>query len=177
VTSVTVPAGRRGALSRTATRNARVRRHDGDEPWARRHALLPAVFVAIGIIGLIVTWTGISTTVSLSRQSRWLGLGIGSVVLGGLGVVLWLFVGLTNLGRLRRDVLGELALRAAEDAQAVPVEAIEQDTRFGIATGMRRHHRAGCELLVGKDVRWLDAAETAETGTAPCGICAPAVRA
>jgi hypothetical protein len=175
VTSVTVPGSRREALRRPATRNARVRRHDGAEPWARRHAVLPAVLTAIGLIGLIVGWTGISDTVSLSRQSRWLGLGIGSVVLGGLGVVLWLFVGLTNLGRLRREVLHELALRAAQDAAEHPVDAVEADTRFGFVTGMRRHHRAHCELLVGKDVTWLSAAEVADTATSPCGICATVV--
>jgi ABC-type nickel/cobalt efflux system permease component RcnA len=162
-------------LARTATRNARVRRHDGDEPWARRHAVLPAVLTAIGLIGLIVGWAGISNTVSLSQQSRWLGLGIGSVVLGGLGVVLWLFVGLTNLGRLRRDVLHELALRATQDAQHEPLEAVEHDARFGIVTGMRRHHRASCELLAGKDVTWLEATDEAVTGSSPCGICAPGV--
>jgi ABC-type nickel/cobalt efflux system permease component RcnA len=174
VTSVTVPAGRRGALSRAATRDRRVRHHDGAEPWARRDALLPGLLTALGLIGLIVGWLGISNTVALSRQSRWLGLGIGAVVLGGLGVVLWLFAGLTNLGRLRREVLGELALRAAEDAQDDPFEAAH-DARFGIATGMRRHHRADCELLAGKTVTWLEADEVPATGTAPCGICRPEV--
>jgi hypothetical protein len=174
LTSVTVPAGRRKALGRATTRTSRVRRHDGAEPWARRDALLPGLLTAVGLIGLIVGWVGISDTVSLSRQSRWLGLGIGSVVLGGLGVVLWLFAGLTNLGRLRRDVLGELALRAAEDAQDEPLEATH-DARFGIAAGMRRHHRPECELLAGKTVTWLEADEVPATGTAPCGICRPKV--
>jgi hypothetical protein len=175
VTSVTVSGSRRGTLGRAATRERRVRRHDGDEPWARRDAVLPGLLTALGLIGMLVGWLGISNTVSLSRQSRWLGLGIGSVVLGGFGVVLWLFVGLTNLGRLRRDVLGELALRTAEDAPDGPVEVVEHDGRVGIATGMRRHHRADCELLAGKNVTWLEAADVPATGTQPCGICRPEV--
>jgi hypothetical protein len=175
VTSVTVPAGRRGALGRAAARNGRARPvHDGAEPWARRDALLPALFIVLGLVGLLVGWLGISDTVSLSRQSRWLGLGIGSVVLGALGVVLWLVAGLTNLGRLRREVFTDLARRAAEDAQPEP-DRIEHATHWGIVNGMRHHHRADCELLEGKDVRRLDAAEVAASGTQPCGICRPEV--
>jgi hypothetical protein len=173
VTSVTVPAGRRGALGRSATRNGRVRHHDGAEPWARRDALLPGLLTLLGLVGLLVGWLGISDTVSLSRQSRWLGLSIGSVVLGALGVVLWLFVGLTNLGRLRRDVLAELARRAAQVAPDEPSESA-RDVRLGIVTGMRHHHRAECELLAGKDVRWFEASDVA--ATQPCGICRPEVR-
>jgi hypothetical protein len=171
VTSVTVPGSRRGALGRAATRNGRARRaHDGTQPWARRDALLPALLTLLGVVGLLVGWLGISDTVSLPRQSRWLGLGIGSVVLGALGVVLWLVAGLTNLGRLRREVFTDLARRAAQDA---PDQVIEHAARWGIAKGMRHHHRADCELLEGKAVRWLDAAEVAASNTAPCGICRP----
>jgi len=170
VTSVTVSGSRRGALGRAATRNGRARRwHDGAEPWARRDALLPALLTVLGLVGLVVGWLGISDTVSLSRQSRWLGLGIGSVVLAALGVVLWLVAGLRNLGRLRRQVLADLA-RAAEHAQPEPDE-VEAEARFGIVAGQRRHHGADCELLMGKDVRWLTAAEVAASGTAACGIC------
>lgn len=171
MTSVTVPGSRRGAVGRTATRNSRVRRHDGAEPWARRDAVLPGLLTVLGLVGLVIGWVGISDTVSLSRQTRWLGLGIGSLVIGGLGVVLWLVSGLTQLGRLRRDVLAELALREGQHEQSV--EVIDAGARWGIATGMRRHHESDCELLVGKDVRWLTAAEVADSGTLPCGICRP----
>lgn len=172
MTSVTVPGSRRGALGRAAARTARVRRHDGDEPWARRDALLPALLTVLGLVGLVVGWLGISDTVSLSRQTRWFALGIGSVVLGSLGVVLWLVTGLTNLGRLRREVIAGLALRAAADAPVEPA-AVEHEVRFGVVAGMRRHHRADCELLAGKEVRWLTADEV---GTMPaCGICRPEV--
>jgi hypothetical protein len=174
VTSVTVSGSRRGALGRAATPRRARRRHDGAEPWARRDLLLPALLTVLGLVGLFVGWLGISDTVSLSRQSRWLGLGIGSVVLGALGVVLWLVTGLTNLGRLRREVLADLTRRAAEDAGTEPGEVIEH-ARWGIVAGMRHHHRADCELLEGKDVRWLDAAEVATAGTAACGMCRPEV--
>jgi hypothetical protein len=175
VTSVTVSGSRRGTLGRAATRNGRARRlHDGAEPWARRDALLPALLTVLGLIGLVVGWLGISDTVSLPRQSRWLGLGIGSVVLAGLGVVLWLVAGLTNLGRLRRAVVADLA-RAAQDAQSEPEEGIEHTAHWGIVTGQRHHHRADCELLEGKNVRWLDAAGVAASSTAACGICRPEV--
>lgn len=178
MTSVTVSGSRRGTLGRAAARNGRARRlHDGPEPWARRDVLLPALLTVLGLVGLVVGWLGISDTVSLSRQSRWLGLGIGAVVLGALGVVLWLVAGLTNLGRLRREVLADLARRAAEDARSQPDEVIEHAARWGIVAGMRHHHRAGCELLEGKAVRWLDAAEVAAAGSAACGICRPGVTA
>jgi hypothetical protein len=174
VTSVTVPDTRRGALGRAATRSSRARRlPDGAQPWARRDAFLPGLLTVLGVVGLLTAWLGISDTVSLPRQSRWLGLGIGSVVLAGLGVVLWLAAGLTNLGRLRREVFAELARRAVTQAQHEPDASIEHATEWGIANGMRHYHRADCELLDGKDVRWLDAAAVAASNTVPCGICRP----
>ena len=45
--------------------------------------------------------------------------------------------------------------------------------RFGIAAGMRRYHRGDCDVLVGKDVRWLDARSPVFADALPCGMCRP----
>jgi len=166
-----VSAGiRRGTSGRTATRAARGHPHEGREPWGRRDVVLLALLAGTSIAGLVVTWVGISGTVSLARQARWLGLGIGSDILAGLGMVAWLATGLARVARLRAQVTAVLETgrtKISEDQSASPVP------EFGIATGMRRHHRAGCTLLAGKSVRWLDAEALSVAGTLPCGICRP----
>jgi hypothetical protein len=131
-----------------------------------------AVVGAAGLVGLVVTWVGISGTVRLSTQARWLGLGIGSLILAGFAMVGWLIVGLLRISALRRDVVAALNARTAA-AGAGPTADSVGVPLFGVAPGMRRYHRPDCLLLVGKKVVLGSPEAHAEAGLTPCGICAP----
>jgi hypothetical protein len=134
--------------------------------------------VIVGLLagaGLVVGWVGVSGTVRLDTQAGWLGLGIASMLLGTLGMVGWLVIGLAAVTRLRRTVIEDLTARSVrrEAAHPAQVEAADGDRLFGITAGMRRYHRAECELLAGKEPRWLDEQALVFAGTRPCGICRP----
>jgi hypothetical protein len=151
--------------------------HDGPEPWARRDALLPGLLIAAGVVLLVIGWFGISDAIALNRQMRWLALGITGIIVGGLGMVVWLLFGLTTITRLRRAVYAEIDRRVslAERAADAPAAATaEARVGFGTVTGMRHYHRADCLMLAGKQASFAAAAEFTEAGLTPCGVCLPA---
>lgn len=134
------------------------------------------LLLAVGLIGMIIGWAGISGTADLKKQTRWLGFGIGSLIVAGLGMVTWLVAGLVSIAKLRRGVMRDLAVRYPEAENARGSEETAQHQAvgtFGIATGMRRYHRADCDILVDKEVRWLDSESLHFAGALPCGMCDP----
>ncbi len=166
---------RRGARRRSATeRTAPLRIADREEPWNRRAGVVPAILLALGVIGMVVGWVGISDTADLEEQARWLGLGIGSLIVAGIGMVVWLLAGLVSVSTMRRSVMHDLAIRYPADVPQTALTA-EQPLvgQFGIATGMRRYHRPDCDVLIGKTVQWQDEEFFLSAGTTPCGMCLP----
>jgi hypothetical protein len=155
------------------TRAARARRapHDGPEPWARADALVVAIVLMIAVVGLVIGWFGISDTVDLNDQTRWLGFGIGALMLGGFAMVGWLLRGLIRVATLRREVLAVLDRR--HPASAAPTPVLTDRQGLGTVVGMRRYHRADCQMLAGKDVTLAAATAHVEAGLAPCPICRP----
>ncbi|MGQ0844018.1 MAG: hypothetical protein ACT4QF_07765 [Sporichthyaceae bacterium] len=172
---------RRGTRHRSvAERGTRPAVLDRPEPWNRFAAFVTAVLVGLGLIGMFVGWFGTSGTADLESQAGWLALGIGSLILAGFGMVVWLLLGLIAVGALRREVVADLtARRAARAGEAVSAGAEAEAAahasagQFGIATGMRRFHRDGCDILVGKNVRWLDREALHFADALPCGMCKP----
>jgi hypothetical protein len=138
------------------------------EPWGRGDALLTALLTGLGLVGLVIGWYGISGTVDLDSQMRWLAFGITALIVGGAGMVLWLLAALRSVTDLKREVLTELEARLPAAAVAAAPAAV---TGFGTVQGMRRYHHPQCTMLAGKDVRWADAKAHAAAGLAPCGIC------
>lgn len=170
--SLAVPGAR--AVRRRAIGGTGTALGETPEPWRRRDAAVVGLVVGLGVVGLIITWIGISGTARLTPQARWLGLGIASLLLAGFAMVGWLVLGLTRVAILRREVVRRLD-RTEPVAEAAVTAEVPTGDRFGIATGMRRYHLAHCPLLAGKDVRWLDAKTLAFADTEPCGICAAPV--
>src|SRR5262249_22091290 len=123
------------------------------------------------LIGLVIGWAGISDTVNLNHQTRWLGLGIAALIFAGFGMVGWLLVGLREGALLRNDVMAELDRRYPVEA-GQPEPARGQD--YGTVNGMRHYHRDGCQMLLGKTVRYADAATHASAGLSACLICVDA---
>lgn len=176
MTTAVGTAVRRGVRRRSAAdRGAAAPVTERDEPWGRGPLALLVVLAGLGVLGMIVGWVGISGTADLEEQTRWLGVGIGSLILAGVGMVAWLVAGLVSLATLRRSVLRDLAVAypaevTARRDETAPLQAVGT---FGIAAGMRRYHRADCDILHGKDVRWLDAAALQSSEALPCGMCKP----
>jgi hypothetical protein len=176
MTSIPIGESRTAAKGRAAVRRP-VALHDGPEPWSRRDALVPGLFIVIGVVLLVVGWFGISDAVALDRQTRWLALGITGLIVGGLGMVVWLLFGLATITRLRRAVYAEIDRRVtvAERAADVPAAATAAvPGGFATVAGMRRYHRANCLMLQGKQATYAEAATFTEAGLTPCGVCLPA---
>jgi len=170
-----------GGTRTTANRRAASRRpvalHDGGEPWARRDALLPGLFIAVGLVLLVVGWFGISDAVALERQTRWLAVGIVGLIVGGLGMVVWLLAAMIRISQLRRAVYAEIDRRvtaAERRAEAAPTPTAELAVGFATAPGMRRYHRVTCLMLAGKKATAAAEADLTKAGLAPCGVCLPA---
>lgn len=163
-----------GETTAGASRAVRVRRahtHSGPEPWSRRDAVAVAAILLVAVVGLVVGWLGVSDTVDLDSQTSWLGVGIAALIVGGFGMVLWLLLGLRRVAVLRREVLATLERRHPEPLRVpVPAELTEHQ-RCGTVPGMRRYHAADCQLLLGKQVTYAEAAAHAEAGLRPCPIC------
>ena len=157
----------------SASRVAKTRQmpmHDGPEPWARRDAIAVALVLLVALVGLTVGWFGVSDTVDLNDQTRWLGLGIGALIVGGFGMVVWLLLGLRRVAVLRRQVLADLDRRHPVAATG-PVISVTDRQNFGTAPGMRRYHALDCQMLDGKAVTKADASAHEKAGLRPCPIC------
>lgn len=169
MTSIAVDGTRARAKRGASTRRAR--RHDGPEPWSRRHVSVLALVLAVVVAFLVFGWAGISGTVDLNSQTRWLGLGIIAVMVGGFAMTSWLLTGMQAVAVLRHEVLADLALRYPEGSPEPSASAAPARADFGTVTGMKRYHDASCLMLAGKDVTLADAASHAEAGLVPCGVC------
>lgn len=146
--------------------------HDGPEPWARRDALAVALVLLVALVGLAIGWFGVSGTVELNDQTRWLGVGIAALIVGGFGMVVWLLLGLRRVAVLRRAVLTALDRQHPEPGRVTTRTPELTDSQiFGTVSGMRRYHAAGCQLLLGKPVTFAEAAVHANAGLQPCPIC------
>lgn len=164
-----VSLGEAHVSTRRASKARPAAPHDGPEPWARRDVAVVALILLLALAGLTVGWFGVSDTVDLNAQTRWLGMGIGALVVGGFGMVAWLLLGLRRVATLRRDVLADLDRRHPEPAARAAVLTDRQ--RLGTVPGMRRYHADGCQLLEGKAVIYADATAHTEAGLTPCPIC------
>jgi hypothetical protein len=169
-----IPLGGTRTTTRRAARSRSVAFHDGPEPWARRDAVLPGLLMLAGVIVLVIGWLGISDAVALERQTRWLAVSIVGLIVGGLGMVLWLLAGLTRVNRLRHAVVAAAERRVALAARAAAApDAHAAPAGFGVAAGMRRYHRSDCLMLQGKTATTGEPADLAKSGLTPCGVCLP----
>lgn len=177
MSSISVGSTRTGRATRAAgARGARSKRrsHEGREPWAKGDAVVVAVVLVLAVAGLVAGWAGVSNTVNLNSQTRWLGFGIAALLLGGFGMVVWLLVGLRSIAVLRREVMTQLDRRHPAPASGAADLTVGQEgvrAGFGAANGMRRYHRDGCQLLAGKEATFTDEARQQQAGRVPCPIC------
>jgi hypothetical protein len=139
-------------------------------PWRLPDLYLGVALAAVGTIFLGVATVGVAGRDDLADQVPWVNLGVGGLIVLCLGCVLWVLAGMRATAELRRTVLGRL--RATLDAGDRTPPAAVADTVAGdgfvSAPTMTRYHRAGCQLVAGKDVAPLDAERN---GRQPCSMC------
>jgi len=166
-----ISLGKAAPRSARAARANRARPHDGPEPWARRDVLVVGIVLVLAVLGLGIGWFGVSDTVDLNGQTRWLGFGIGALILGGFAMVFWLLMGLRRVAVLRREVVTAVNRRHPEPARTSTVLTDRQE--LATAPGMRRFHLTTCQMLEGKEATVASEAAHAEAGLLPCPICLP----
>lgn len=149
---------------------------DGNEPaefpWTRANLLVLTVLTALGLIGLVVAWFGVSGEAIYGDQIGWIWLAVLSLTVSGIGAVYFLTVTAGVVHRAMREA--SRAMRAElvvqpEQTLTSPVLAGEYVT----ARLMTRVHRHDCPQVRGKAVDPVSASEIAERGLKACGVCAP----
>lgn len=141
-------------------------------PWPNGTALLLAVCLSIGAAGLVLAWYGASGSARFRTELIWIAIGVGVCALATVGEAVWLIVGWRRLGRERGIVSGLIRQRRdlrASDAPGTPTSA--PVAGFVVGSGMRRRHRAGCDVVRSKPVEPVSAAQSEDLGLLSCGMC------
>jgi hypothetical protein len=137
-------------------------------PWTAKQRLFLVLLLALGVIGLIVGYTGTSGTLRVSHQVGWLNVAGAALLVSGAGVVLFLTAGRRQIGRRGLGLFGDVG-----DEEAAPA-ALPGNRSAGelvAAATMTRYHRADCSFVEGKAVVAATAAGHEQAGRRPCGVC------
>jgi hypothetical protein len=145
----------------------------GDEPWRRTDLRRSVVVTAVGGLGLLVSWVGVSGEGRVSDQSIWIVAAVATTAVAAIGMVAFLASTARRLRAARLAVME--AVLAARDLPEVPVLVAQRRSSpraagdevspfFVTSPQMTRRHRVNCELVRGKpvdvvrpsDARWVD---------------------
>lgn len=142
-------------------------------PWHRRDAVVPLALVGLGALVAGAGWDRVSRQNTFDDQVGWIVLAISGAVLSGIGMSLWLIVGLRAVRRGQRELWTEVravwGLPAVHDPVGRPGPAGPAD--LVTADRMTRVHDRSCRLVVGKDVRPVSAPDALALGLARCRVC------
>ena len=122
--------------------------------------------LAFSGISLLVGWYGAAHTTRYSRQLLWIVVGGGGLIVGALGVAVWLLKGLR--------VQHERAQRIRERAQRLDVVGSDSPLiAEGVLTSaaMTRYHRDRCPLTAHRELSRVPLARALGDGKLPCGVC------
>ncbi|WP_344605888.1 hypothetical protein [Sporichthya brevicatena] len=157
-----------------------------DAPWERRHLVRLGVWMAVGLVGIGVSWFQISGEGDWHDQIRWIIVGSVAVGVSGLGTAGWLMAASRAVHLEAHDVMAQLRIQqqfndgtGLGDAGAARGGAVEREAPvdpsgpFGYVSGptMTRVHVASCALVAGKVVSPVSDSEIAARGLARCGVC------
>jgi hypothetical protein len=135
--------------------------------WTRRDLLRLTALVGLGALGLFFGWHRSARAADWHDDAPAFVLAVGSVTLGGLGLLLWLVVGRLRILAAQRAVASALTRRTGRAPQAVGRSAVGQ-APLVTAAGMLRLHRPSCLLVIGKPTVPVTARQDE---AASCGVC------
>ena len=139
-------------------------------PWRVEDLLRWYVALGISLLGLAVSWWGISGTTRLGRSITWIDVAVVALVVGGLGNMRWLLQGRRAVAARRRAELPDAAELLAVLA---PHQQLKTDgTRVAIVGSTTRHHAPSCPAVQGKPVQSGSVDEHEQSGRVACGLCA-----
>jgi hypothetical protein len=137
-------------------------------PWHVRDVQRLLLTLTIATIGLIGSWVGISGTLVPSRQMLWLAIAIGSVAVGGLGVMRWLLSSFRSVRIRQSRMVDGVAARLVLDE---PRPAADSSQPLVTAARMTHFHLADCPLMDGKTATRVTASRRKRL--TPCAVCVP----
>jgi hypothetical protein len=161
----------KGTDDEVVTRNAVSREHGyGDQPmdarpWRKGDALRLWVLVGVGLIILVVSWAFSAHTTKFSHQLTCVAFAVLGIVIAIFGGITWLRRALAVVGKERRCLRHEVA--AIYGTTIAP----DRPSSLVFGEGMRRYHRADCDVVGGKPVGAIDPAAAREAGLSRCGMC------
>lgn len=119
-----------------------------DLPWHAENALRMLAQVAIGAVGLLVTWAVVSGKSTYSEQLAWLVAAVVLTAIGAVGMVGWLVSGTRTVRAERARLEAELA--ATLEAGVADTQAAGDLPDLVTAPRMTRLHVRSCLLVQGK---------------------------
>jgi hypothetical protein len=131
--------------------------------------------VAVAVI--VIAWWGSATTTALGRETMWLEVAVGALLLASAADIGWL----VTEGRAvseRRAVLREILMRVVEPfvgstRSAAHVRIDDGSTALVSTDGLTMFHRDDCPMVVGRNVFAASRAAHESSARRACGMCRP----
>ncbi|MGQ0843750.1 MAG: hypothetical protein ACT4QF_06410 [Sporichthyaceae bacterium] len=128
-----------------------------------------AVVTGLGLVLLVAGYAVVANEVTYDDQEPGLALAASGTAVAMLAGAFLLFAGRRVVVRRRVAVLGLVPVAA----EAVVVSLGAVSTSLVAGEGLTKYHRSDCPLAAGRDWPEADAAQHAQAGLAPCGVCRP----
>lgn len=148
-----------------------------DAPWERRHLVRLALWMAVGLVGIGLSWFRISGAGDWHDQLPWIIVAAVAVGLSGLGTAGWLMAASRAVHLEAHDVMSQLRIQQQLDEHVSryvePELALDPAGPVTYVTGptMTRVHAAGCALVAGKAISPVSVQEIESQRLALCGVC------
>lgn len=167
VSGVQARPRRTHAVAVSSRRDSRPVTRLGDSPWRRRDLIKLTALHVLGLVVIVVGWIGSSGELDFADQTRWTAVAVFGAILATVGGASWLLAGLATVSRERRLLRDQLGVLYAPQ----PTRSLDgvDDRTFVVAEGMRRYHRASCDVVRGKATRPV--AGPGHEELLPCGMC------
>jgi hypothetical protein len=137
-------------------------------PWEQRDAVFFVVACGLGLVALVASWYGSSTSDTAEHGWAWFNLGVAGLTLAGIAYVVWFLRGRRAVGIARALLLPEV-LAAPE----VEVRVTAGPDAVVAGPGMSRFHRVGCAFVAGRPTEAASRAQLVDSGLCACEICEP----
>lgn len=132
--------------------------------------MLLAAGLVVGAVGLAIAWFGAAGSPVFRTELIWIAIAVLVCAVATIAEVLWLLVGFRRLRSERRAVAAMVRQRHERRQAQNPQAAQAADpAAFVAAPEMQRRHRPSCDVVAGKPVAFLSAADS--DALVGCGMC------